>query len=66
MHYIFASTMSLFSRGTDYGFSNYDDPRYVTNNLRMEAGVTWESVKWAFVTRNDYWRPLSWLSQMLD
>lgn len=63
---LFAGTVLLFSRGTDYGFTNYDDPRYVTNNLQVQAGLTWESVKWAFAAPNDYWHPLSWLSHMLD
>jgi Flp pilus assembly protein TadD len=38
----------------------------VTNNLQVQAGLTWESVKWAFAAPNDYWHPLSWLSHMLD
>lgn len=63
---LFAGTILLFSRGTDYGFTNYDDPSYVTNNLHVQAGVTWESAKWAFVGRSDYWHPLSWLSHMFD
>lgn len=63
---LFAGTVLLFSRGMDYGFSNYDDPKYVTNNPQVQAGLTWESVKWAFTAPNDYWHPLSWLSHMLD
>lgn len=58
--------MLLFSRATNYGFTNYDDPRYVLNNPHVTAGLTWESVVWAFTGQADYWHPLTWLSHMLD
>jgi tetratricopeptide (TPR) repeat protein len=63
---LFAGTVLLFSRGTEYGFSNYDDPRYVTSNLHVQAGLTWDSVVWAFTAAADYVHPLTWLSHMLD
>lgn len=61
-----AGTFALFSRAVPYGFLNYDDPSYVTNNLHVRAGLTWESVHWAFTGHADYWHPLTWLSHMLD
>lgn len=63
---LFAGTVLLFSRGLGYGFSNYDDPSYITNNAHVQAGFTWESLRWAFAGRADYWHPLTWLSHMLD
>ena len=63
---LFAGTVILFSRAANYGFSNYDDPRYVTNNAHVQAGLTWESVTWAFTANEDYWHPFTWLSHMLD
>lgn len=48
-------------------FINYDDDVFVTNNPKVAAGFTWEGIKWAFTSAEiDYWRPLSWLSHMLD
>lgn len=63
---LFAVSVLLFSRAADYGFSNYDDPTYVTNNPHVQAGLTWPSIVWAFTAPTDYWHPLTWLSHMLD
>jgi protein O-mannosyl-transferase len=49
------------------GFTNYDDPLYVTANSRVKAGLSGASVIWAFSTFHSYnWHPLTWLSHMLD
>jgi tetratricopeptide (TPR) repeat protein len=61
-----AGTVLLFGRSLGYGFINYDDPAYVTNNPHVQAGLTWEGVVWAFTGHTDYWHPLTWLSHMLD
>ncbi len=63
---LFVGTVMLFSRATGYGFTNYDDPIFVTNNPQVQAGLAWKSVVWAFTTPSDYWHPLTWLSHMLD
>jgi protein O-mannosyl-transferase len=48
-------------------FINFDDPDYVTGNLRVQAGLTAESIKWAFTSLYaSNWHPLTWLSHMLD
>ncbi len=52
-----------------YGFINFDDNTYVTENKRVQQGVTLENLKWVFkVSKKDdaYWHPLTWLSHMLD
>lgn len=59
-------TFLLFARSLGYGFINYDDPVYLTNNPRVQAGLTWDGVVWAFTGKTDYWHPLTWLSHMLD
>ncbi|MDQ5979167.1 MAG: protein O-mannosyl-transferase [Verrucomicrobiota bacterium] len=61
-----AGTFLLFSRSLGYGFINYDDPLYLTNNPRVQAGPGWEGVVWAFTGKTDYWHPLTWLSHMID
>ena len=60
-------TMALYWPATRYDFVNYDDDLYVTANLHVQSGLTWENVKWAFfnpVVGN--WHPLTMLSHMLD
>ena len=48
-------------------FINFDDPDYVTENRAVRAGLTIESVSWAFAhTHSANWHPLTWLSHMLD
>jgi tetratricopeptide (TPR) repeat protein len=49
------------------GFVNYDDPDYVTSNPIVQAGLTGESIRWAFTSyHSSNWHPLTWLSHMLD
>ena len=49
------------------GFINFDDPDYVVGNPRVQAGLTIESIKWAFTSMYaSNWHPLTWLSHMLD
>jgi len=48
-------------------FLVYDDPDYVTANQHVLTGLTWENLRWAFVTDHaDNWHPLTWISHMLD
>jgi len=48
-------------------FVSYDDFQYVTGNPRVQAGITLDSVVWAFTTSyKSNWHPLTWLSYMLD
>jgi tetratricopeptide (TPR) repeat protein len=63
---LFGGTLLLFSRATDFGFVNYDDPSYVTDNLQVQGGLSWAGLLWAFTAPLDYWHPLTWLSHMLD
>ncbi len=48
-------------------FANYDDPDYVTDNLHVKAGLTWQTVKWAMTTQDAAnWHPVTWISHALD
>lgn len=50
-----------------FGFVNYDDPLYITDNERTQAGLSFDNVIWAFTTGEaSNWHPLTWLSLMLD
>lgn len=48
-------------------FVSFDDPAYVTGNRHARAGLTWDTVKWAFrSTEQANWHPLTWLSHAAD
>src|ERR1035437_2214187 len=50
-----------------HDFVNCDDPTYVTENLRVQGGLTWSNVVWAFTTtKAEFWHPLTWLSHIFD
>lgn len=62
-----AGTVATFWPVLGNGFINYDDPDYVTANPKVQAGLTWTGVRWAFTTGYfGNWHPLTWLSHMLD
>ncbi len=48
-------------------FANIDDMGYVYENLHVQEGLTWDTIKWAALSRDDSnWHPLTWLSIALD
>ena len=50
-----------------FGFLDFDDGLYVTDNLTIRSGLTWKNVLWAFRDiHTGSWHPLTWLSLMLD
>jgi protein O-mannosyl-transferase len=60
-------TLLLFAPVRTFQFVNFDDDVFVHDNEHVRQGFTWAGVKWAFSSADiDYWRPLSWLSHMLD
>jgi protein O-mannosyl-transferase len=61
------ATLALYNPVSHHPFVNYDDDRYVTDNVHVRAGLHWETVKWAFTTYDEAnWHPLTWLSHALD
>ncbi len=60
-------TFITYSNVQEFGFYNYDDDVYVTNNQHVQKGLTTENIRWAFTTGSaSNWHPLTWLSLMLD
>ena len=48
-------------------FTSSDDRGYITKNPDVKAGLTYESIVWAFTSGHAAnWHPLTWLSHMLD
>jgi tetratricopeptide (TPR) repeat protein len=60
-------TAGVYGQVWNFGFINYDDPLYVTDNAVVQRGFTWEGIRWAFTAlAAANWHPLTWLSHMLD
>lgn len=56
-----------YARVWTLGFTNFDDPEYVTQNPRVRTGLTWSNAAWAFTsTEQANWHPLTWISHMAD
>jgi cytochrome c-type biogenesis protein CcmH/NrfG len=60
-------TLAFYNSVVHNGFTNMDDDVYITSNANVRAGLTWETVKWAFTSFDAAnWHPLTWLSHALD
>ena len=65
--FLIVATFCIYSQVQDHEFINFDDDLYITNNLNVKAGLTKESVMWAFTASYfSNWHPMTWLSYMLD
>ncbi|MHC4719327.1 MAG: hypothetical protein ACYSYT_02500, partial [Planctomycetota bacterium] len=61
------ATLIAFEPMRHNDFVGYDDPFYVTGNPHVNAGITLESITWAFSTPHGaIWNPVTTLSHMLD
>jgi len=59
-------TLAVYLPALHHGFVAYDDQQYVTENPRVQAGLTWAGLVWAFGFHAGNWHPLTWLSHMVD
>jgi protein O-mannosyl-transferase len=65
--FLMLATFCSYSQLKDHEFINFDDDLYITNNLNVQAGLSSESVLWAFTTSHPpYWHPVTWLSHIID
>jgi len=61
------TTLVVYWQVRSHDFIDFDDDHYVTKNEDVQAGLTWQGVKWAFAATHAWnWHPLTWLSHMLD
>jgi hypothetical protein len=61
------ATLAVYWQVLDNDFVNYDDDKYVTENIRVHKGVTFDSLTWAFTSSHaGNWHPLTWISHMID
>ena len=59
-------TLAVYLPVLHHDFVEYDDQQYVTDNPRVQAGLTWTGLVWAFGFHAGNWHPLAWLSHMVD
>ena len=65
--FLLALNLLIYWQVTRHGFLNYlDDPNLV-NNPHVRGGISPEGAAWCFrIVEGGGWRPLAWLSHMLD
>ena len=64
---LIAANLVVYAPVRHYDFVAYDDPQYVSENVQVLEGLSWNGVRWALTTREvSNWHPLTWLSLMLD
>ncbi len=65
--FLVVATLAVYGKVGHHSYVNYDDPYYITENSRVQAGLTAEGVVWAFTSTHALnWHPITWLSHMLD
>jgi tetratricopeptide (TPR) repeat protein len=64
---LFLATAVAYEPLRQNEFVDLDDDAYITKNQHVRAGLSRDSVTWAFTARAaSNWHPLTWLSHMLD
>jgi tetratricopeptide (TPR) repeat protein len=64
---LFLTTLLVYAPVYRFGFVNFDDPDYVTNNPHVRNGLTMDGVIWAVTsTEAANWFPATRLSHLLD
>ena len=60
-------TAGIYAPAYNYSFVDWDDPSIVADNPYIADGLTWSAVRWASTaTYYGDWRPVTWLSHLLD
>ncbi len=64
---LIAVTVVLYLPVLHHPFANLDDQGYVYENLHVQSGLTWSTIKWALTSFDDNnWHPVTWLSHTVD
>lgn len=64
---LFVFALAVYNQATHFQFVNFDDDRYVTENLHLRNGLSWSTIKWAITSTDEAnWHPLTWMSHALD
>lgn len=61
------ATLAIYSPVVTHPFINYDDRDYVTENPHVQAGLSAQTIAWAFTSTDQAnWHPLTWVSHEMD
>ncbi|HEX4808819.1 MAG TPA: tetratricopeptide repeat protein [Bryobacteraceae bacterium] len=64
---LFLTTLLVYAPVFRFGFVNFDDPDYVTNNPHVRNGLTMDGIVWAVTSAEAAnWFPATRLSHLLD
>ena len=64
---LLVATIALYFPVLHHPFTNIDDQGYVYENLHVQDGLSWPTIKWAITTFDDNnWHPVTWFSHTLD
>ena len=64
---LIVATFVVYGPVRNFEFTNYDDQEFVSKNEHVRAGLTAQSIGWAFTTTESLnWYPLTRISQLLD
>ncbi len=65
--FLAVATLAVYWQVLDNDFVHYDDNDYITENLRVQKGVTFDNLTWAFASSHaTNWHPITWISHMID
>jgi hypothetical protein len=61
------TVLGVYAPVRHFGFVNFDDPVYVTDNLHVQSGLSVDGLRWAIHSMDGAnWFPLTWISLMTD
>jgi tetratricopeptide (TPR) repeat protein len=61
------ATLLVYAPVRDHQFLHFDDDKYVTNDFRIQQGVTWDNLLWGLTAIEEgLWKPVTLYSHMLD
>jgi len=68
-----ALTFAVFWQTTQFGFLNYDDDLFISENPKLAAGLSRPGIAWAFTANlthhepgAEYWEPLTLITRLAD
>ena len=64
---LIAATLLVYAPLRNHQFLHYDDDVYVTDDVRIQQGLTWDNLLWALTAIEEgLWKPVTLYSHMLD
>jgi len=61
-----AGTSAVYSQAAGLSFISIDDPVYASQNPEVQAGLSFEGLRWSLGVHDYNWIPLTWWSLMLN